>query len=283
MRLRFTALAIVAALAWAAPARADFTIAAGVKWLPLNYTQPVSTTGSTAMGPTLEPLSGWNTTSINNYAGVFILDGKLGFTIGMDLGYSSRNINPGGTNPQTNLSFTQFGFTLGAKYYLIRPRAGRVTPYALFDFYKYFASVSTSDTVPKGTEGLVGGLVSPLGIDLAVGAEYWFTNNFGLGAEIFGLKYAYTEGDISTNPGGFGMSTTSSQTNHYVTFYTGVSLNFRWDFTGGMKQKTEVEDVQPDAGRPAHRNKALTPQPEEKPVEQPPPTEQPPKETESVD
>jgi hypothetical protein len=273
---------IAAALvASASPARANWDLAVGVKWLPLNYTQPVSSSGS-AGGVT--PLSGWNTTSINNYVGGFILDGKLGFTVGLDLGYASRSISPGGTAPSVDLSFTQFGFTLGSKYYLLKPRGGHVAPYVLLDFFKYFASVSTSAPgVQKGTEDVLGGLASPLGIDAAVGCEYFFTNSFSLGAELLGLKYLYSAGS-ATAAAGFAGTATSTTTNQYVTFYTGISLNYRFAM-GGLHVKSEGETSEPAEAAPPvrHREKEIAPERPQVEPPPPPPREAPPAEPESVD
>jgi hypothetical protein len=287
-------ITMVAALlaASAGVAHAELTIAAGTKWLPLNYTTPVSTTGGAAGGtPTPTPLKGFNTTSINNYGGVFILDGKLGLLLGLDFGYSSQSTQTGMST--TDLSYTQFGFSLAAKYYLMKPTRERVVPYAYFDFYKYFASVSVSlpaGSVPKGSEDFLGGLASPLGINLAGGAEYFFTPNFSLGAEIFGLRYAYAAGSTPMGSG-FGAPPGTTQTTHNVSFYTGVSLNFR--FAVGEKPRVTrttpvgegptTEDDAETTPTPAHKKGPRTLPREEKPEQQAPPTEPPPKEAEPVD
>src|SRR5262249_48788205 len=62
----------------AAPARADIHLSMGLKWNPINYTKPVSASMGGATGPTSVPLSGWQTTSLDNNFGVFFLDGRLG-------------------------------------------------------------------------------------------------------------------------------------------------------------------------------------------------------------
>jgi hypothetical protein len=253
-------------IATARPARADLKLAIGVKWAPVNFTQPVSTTGA---GTPNQVLSGWSSTALNNNFGLFILDGRLGFQLGLDLGYSSRHDETTGLS-KTDLSFTQFGFSLGSKYYLTRPRAHHVSPYLFVDFYKYFASVSTSSMVPKGYEGFIGGLASPLGIDLAFGAEYFFTAGFSLGAEVLGLKYAYTEGDFGGTATGIGKV---SETNHYVTFYTGLTLNYRFDV--GVRVQEETEDNETTPSRPRRAPPAAEPQPTPEPpaADAPPPAE----------
>jgi len=266
MRRWFGVLLVLGLCASARPARADLKLAIGVKWAPINFTQPVSTT-SAGMN---EVLSGWNTTALNNNFGLFILDGRLGFSLGLDLGYSSRHDETTGLT-QTDLSYTQFGFSLGSKYYFTRPRAGHVSPYLFVDFYKYFASVSTSSMVPKGFEGFIGGLASPLGIDLAFGAEYFFTAGFSLGAEVLGLKYAYTEGDFGGTATGVGRI---SETNHYVTFYTGLTLNYRFD-VGPVRVREDTEDNYSTPARPRRPPPAAEPQPTPEPpaADAPPPAE----------
>jgi hypothetical protein len=268
MRFRFC-IAALALLAGTETARADFTIAIGTKWTPVNYTTPVSTSGPMA---TATPLQGWNTTNLNNYLGFFFLDGRLGFHLALDLGYSSREDDVAMT--KTNLSFTQFGFAVGGKFYFTKPRGGKVSPYAYLDFYKYFASISTSATLPKGYEGYIANLVSPLGIDVAVGAEYFFTPAFSIGAEVFGIKYAYTNGSFDTS-GGIGAAAITSTTNHYLTFFTGLSLNYRFDIKIAASVR-EASDETEEEPRPKPRKKA--PPPEEQPT-----GEKPPANPESVD
>jgi hypothetical protein len=246
-------------------ARADFVVATGVRWNPVNYTMPVSTSGVGM--PTV--LSGFNWTNLNNYFGMFFLDGRLGFHLSLDVAYSSRH-DVTGPATTSDLSFTQVGFALGGKWYMTKPQGGHVSPYLYLDFYKYFALVSSSVMLPKGYEGFIGGLASPLGIDTAIGAEYFFTPAFSLGAEVFGLRYAYTFGDYSP-VAGLGTSTVS-ETNHYLTYYTGITLNYRFEVKmaarGRQAAGEEEEEEQP---RPKKR-KAIEPT-EPGPSEPPPAAE----------
>ncbi len=273
MRFRLSLISALLLVAVARPARADFSLAIGVKYNPVNYTTPFSTTGSGAGGTEL--LSGWNTTNLNNYFGMFFLDGRLGFQLGLDLGYASRHDETTAVSKQ-DLSYTQFGFSLGGKFYITKPRGGHVSPYLFLDFYKYFASISTSATVPKGYEQFLAGLASPLGIDVAVGAEYFFTPGFSIGAEVLGLKYAYTDASYSTAPVGIGTVGTISQTNHYVTFYTGISLNYRFDIAVQVHAREAGDDNGGDDQPRPHRKK-------KDPTETPASSEPPPASPESVD
>jgi hypothetical protein len=226
-------------------------------------------------GPAPTPLAGWQTTSLDNNFGAFFLDGKLGFQLSLDVGYGSATRDLGGGN-NVDLSYTQFGFSLGAKYYILTPRAQHVSPYVLFDFFKYFASVSTNDkTVSNDQAGYIAGLVSPLGVDAAFGAEYFFTPGFSLGAEVLGLKYAYAEGDYSLT-GGFGGASKVTAKDQYVTFYTAITLNYRFQIAGNVHVKEEGGEAEPASRstRPARRV-APPPPPPPPPSNQEPPPENP--------
>ena len=67
-------------------------------------------------------------------------------------------------------------------------------------------------------------------LDLAFGAEYFLTPSFSLGAEVLGLRFAYSEGDY--NVSGFGGNSQVTAKNMYLTFYTGISLNYRFGIAG---------------------------------------------------
>ena len=274
LRLITCALAL---LATTQAARADFTIAFGTKWAPVRYTRPVSTVGG--MGTT--PLSGFDATDLNNYLGFFFMNGQLGFQIALDLGYGSRHDEATGPGTRTDLSFTQFGFNVGGKFLITRPRAQKVSPYVYIDFYKYFATMSTSETVPRGFEGYLAGLVSPLGINVAAGAEYFFTPAFSLGAEVFGLKYGFATGSYEAAPTGIGGSNVISQTNHYLSFYTAISLNYRFDIKIQARAR-EAGSEEEEEERPRPRKKAPPPG-EEGELTPPPKKDKPPENPESVD
>jgi hypothetical protein len=255
------------------PARADITLSMGLKWNPVNYTKPVSASMGGATGPTAVPLSGWQTTSLDNNFGLFFLDGRLGLQIGLDLGYGSATREATGVN--VDLSYTQFGFSLGGKFYITAPKANHVAPYVLLDFFKYFASVSTNDkSVPNDQAGYIAGLSSPLGINAAFGAEYFFTPAFSLGAEVLGLRFAYTEGDYTLS-GGFGGDSKVTAKNMYLTFYTGISLNYRFAIAGNVHVKEETGEEPPAkpvrkvTPAPRHQEEAPPPKGEEPPPENP--------------
>ena len=197
-------------------------------------------------------LYGWQTTSLDNYLAFFFTE-QFGLQLSLDLGYGSRDnlVGTGNTSNDTTDSFFQIGVAVGMKYYLNRPTRERVSPYIYFDFFKYFASVSTNNAnVTNAEAAYVAGLASPVGLDFAFGAEYFFTTSFSLGAEVLGIRYAYVEGSINNN------GATLDTKEQYVTLYTGISLNYRFLATARVYTYEEEEDKanpRPAARRPKPR------------------------------
>jgi hypothetical protein len=281
MRQRLlTGFVVLGLLGATSTARADFNIATGLKWSPLRYTLPVGvgSEADTMSAPVpgqhyIAPagdLYGWQSTSLDNYLAFFFTE-QLGVQISLDFGYA--NLNNDTTNAGNfSTSYFQFGIGIGFKAYLNRPTRERVSPYILVNFFKYFASVSTNDpNVTNDTASAIAGFHSPLGADLAFGAEYFFTTSFSLGAEVLGLRFAHVQGEIPI-PGGGRVSTGEN----YFTLYTAISLNYRFLATASVHTYEEEEDR--NNPRPAQRRprRQQEPPPEDNP---PPPSPSP----ESVD
>ncbi len=274
-----TSVALVAATTlFASTAKADATLAIGMKWEPVNYTAPVGLTGgqANASGTPLgsEKLYGWQVTSLNNYLGGFFgKGGQFGFHIGIDFGYGRVNhqiTDSSGDVTVNQLSFLQFGFLLGGKFYILQPRRDRVVPYFYVDFFKYFASVNTSEEVDNDDVGYVAGLASPVGISLAVGAEYFFSPAFSLGGEIFGFRLAHSQGTNYNGDTDVEIITKKTM----FSMYTAFTLNYRFMITGSVKMR-EVEG-QEELGTPRR------PPPPDRRPERRPPQDAPPS-AESVD
>jgi hypothetical protein len=272
-----------------------FNIALGLKWSPLRYTRPIGSAGGDPIGmgggtsdcsvgtgsaSRSECLVGWQTTSLDNYIG-FFFHPQVGILLSLDMGYSSFHVD--GQTPQgpagmpRDVSYFQFGFAIGGKFYLTRPTGLRVSPYLYVDLFKYFVSIS--DNTPMiNNDGVAAqaGLHAPVGGDLAFGAEYFFTNSFSLGAEVIGLRFAYTEGDYSPNP-----NLHLTEKDWYFTFYTAITLNYRFLASASVRLEADVEADTGDqpARRPQRRPKA---RPRPQPTEEPPPETAPPS-PESVD
>jgi hypothetical protein len=264
-------LALVAVVVASPTARAgDLSLGIGLKWTPLTYTKPITAVS----GPKQADLGSgsWQQTSLDSYFGAYFLGGRLGTQIGFDFGYASvkNEVTSGAAGSSGEDTFTQFGFSLGAKWYILQPRKEHVSPYVFVDFFKYFASISSSDSmVTNDQAGFIAGLASPLGIDFAAGAEYFFTPAFSFGAEVVGLRYSYSEGDYST-PGGFGGSMHFSQTRNLFTLYTGISLNYRFQVIG------EPEPRPPAAEEAAPRRRRVAQPPPEPESEEPDESEESP-------
>lgn len=263
-----TSAVIVAAttLVASSQAKADATLAIGMKWEPVNYTNPVSTHGNIGgTGAEGTRLYGWQTTSLNNYIGAFFgKNGQFGFHLGLDLGYGKVSVGVNGSDPvKDTMSFLQFGFALGGKFYILPPKRDRVAPYFYLDFFKYFASVNTNDeNIDNATVSFIAGLNSPVGATFAVGAEYFFSPAFSLGGEIFGFRLANATGRID--------DAYTSRT--YFTMYTAFTLNYRFLITGSVSVR-EVEGQEQGNQTPRRQP----------PPQRRPPQDQPPPSAESVD
>lgn len=278
MRRVLTAIASLALVgAMATPAQADFNIATGLKWVPLRYTFPVGAGSEGANTNTAGvpgqwysgsggSMYGWQSTSLDNYIGFFFTE-QVGLQLSLDLGWAAHN------NDTTNAgafstSYFQFGLGVGGKFYLNRPSRERVSPYLFVNFFKYFASISSNDPgITNDVASALAGFHSPIGIDGAFGAEYFFTTSFSLGAEVLGVRFAHVQGDIPLQTGGR-ISTGES----YVSLYTGISINYRFLATASVRTYEDEEDRQ-------------TPRPRRKPVRRPvePPPEDDGRSPESVD
>ena len=276
------ALALIAGTS--SPARAEFNLAIGLKWTPLRYTTPVRGTaavmpgqaglpdnsafGSSGLSPNASDGasgSSFQSTALSNYIGFFPIE-QLGLLVSFDLGYGSfhhDDLNNVMMTPvDDNWSFVQGGFSVGGKFYLIKPAEKKVVPYIYLDIYKLWASITTSEKVVTNEQlGAIAGLRAPLGFDLAFGAEYFLSSGFSLGAEVLGLRYSYVEGDFVDTA-----MTKHTEKDQAFTLYAGISLNYRFKI-GGARVATEEEE---ERKRPAvRRPRPVRPVPEEEPS--PPP------------
>ncbi len=235
-------------------ASADVHLTFGTKWDPLRYTTAAfpCAGGCTNVNPgALKPLlgnSGFQTTSLDPYVGVFFAQ-KYGVLLSLDIGYGklSQDTTTGTVMGSNNSSFFQFGFALGYKMYFNQPKKERISPYLYVDFFKYFASVSTDTPgTDPGVIGAAGALLSPIGATFAFGAEYFVTPGFSLGSEIFGLKVADVGTDYTT-----GMGATKTGVSYtYVTFYTGITLNYRFQIQTSVNVSEETEGDEEAAVKP---------------------------------
>ncbi len=274
MRRLLTALAALGLVAaTAGSAHADFNIATGLKWVPLRYTFPAgagtdagnmsSSVPGQFYNGTAGLIYGWQTTSLDNYLAFFPVE-QVGIQLSLDLGYASHN-NDTTNAGQFSTSYFQIGVGLGAKFYLNTPARERVSPYLFVNLFKYFASISTNDpSITNDVATAIAGFHSPVGADVAFGAEYFFTTSFSLGAEVLGLRFAHVQGEIPI-PGG-----RVSTGENYLTVYTGISLNYRFLATASVHTYEEEEDRQNP--RPKRKKRVEQPPPDDSAPPPPPPS-----------
>jgi hypothetical protein len=236
-------------------ARADLQLAIGTRIEPLRYTSayfPNATPGGTSANPapaTPPSLYGTDTapfqsTSLNPYLALFFAQ-RYGIMASLDIAYAKLD---GSTQPPgmaaamtTDNSYFSFGIAIGFKVYITQPRANRVAPYVYADLFKYFASVSTDNTNITGEQASAqAAMLSPIGATIAVGAEYFLSPSFSLGSEIFGLRVSNVSGGY--NAGMPGMETNYGSSYTQVSFYTGITLNFRFQVSASVKASDEERD-----------------------------------------
>lgn len=209
----------------------ELDLQTGVRWMPLAYTVPVGTGSESNADPQTSAvpgqwyqggvLYGWENASFNSYLAFFFHE-RVGVQLSLDLGYSQHR-NHTTDEGSFETSYFQFGFSVGGKYYILRPLREKVVPYVSANFYKYFASVSSDD--PKVTDEVASALAgfhSPIGFDTAFGVEYFVSDGFSIGADVFGLRYGHVEGSISVN------DITVSSKEDMFTLFTALSLNYRF-------------------------------------------------------
>jgi hypothetical protein len=122
----------------------------------------------------------------------------------------------------------QFGLEFGGKFFFIERSKGKAPPFMMVSFYKYFGVIDEDGDV-YGDDNLAhaSAMLSPFGFKLSFGAEYYFNDNFALGADFFGINFSMAR---SVHPGG---SDTDDliETRNQFSLYTGITLTYRFSFT----------------------------------------------------
>ncbi len=221
-------------------AHAEVHLAIGSRFEPYRYTMAQFPNAGTAAGDLLVSNQSFQTTSLSPYFGAFFAQ-RYGVMLGLDLGWAKLATEKQmGANPATTAtdSYLQFGIALGFKLYMREPRKDRIAPYAYVDVFKYFASVSTTNTTVTGDQASAqADTSSPVGGTLAVGAEYFVGSGFSIGAEVFGLRVSHVGGEY----------TDASMTRRNVGYtalsmYSGLTLNYRFGVGSGGKSDEPEED-----------------------------------------
>jgi hypothetical protein len=227
-------------------AHGDFSLQFSVKWEPLRYILPQIDTvhdqvvggartitdpategrGATAVLPSSSSFNAFQRRDLNALVGLGFTD-KLTLQLGFDLARASLSHTDSDANAITH-GFTTFGFSVGVKFNFTAPRRETISPYIYGDFFKYFSALNDDrpGNLSQSEVEFSAGLTSPLGFRLGFGIEYYFTESFGLGAEIFGIQLAYSSGSMRRSDAGTLVN--HEQSLSTVTFYTALTLTFRF-------------------------------------------------------
>jgi len=125
-------------------------------------------------------------------------------------------------------SALQFGIEFGGKFFFIERSKGKAPPFMMVSFYKYFGVIDEDGDV-YGDDNIAHAatMMSPFGFKLSFGAEYYFNDNFALGADFFGINFSMAR---SVHPGG-GDTDDLIETRNQFSLYTGITLTYRFSFT----------------------------------------------------
>lgn len=235
-----------------AVAHADLQLAVGSRVEPFRYTPAYFPNSGFAERPPSQfagKTGPYQATSLSPYLGLFFAQ-RYGVMASFDVAYakSAGEVQaPMMTPPSTdNNTFFQFGIALGMKIYITPPKASKVAPYVYADLYKYFASLTTDNTTITGEQaGAQAALLSPIGGTLAFGAEYFFSPGFSIGSEIFGLRVGHVDS-------GYRETNQTRHSNAYTTlsFYTGITLNFRFQVQASVKATDDEKEEDRSRRRP---------------------------------
>ncbi len=145
-----------------------------------------------------------------------------------------------------DLSMMQFGLEIGGKFFFIERAKGKAPPFLYVSFFKYFGALdsATDDeyTLFGDYEGMAAAVTgdrddagqmqaydnarhSPLGFNLGFGAEYYFNDNFALGATFLGVSLSYASATLDTRDVYINTSVTE------FNLYTNLSMTYRFSFS----------------------------------------------------
>ena len=127
-------------------------------------------------------------------------------------------------------SAMQFGLEFGGKFFFIERSKGKAPPFLMISFYKYFGVIDDDPDLfgDDGSDYLNHDqqILSPMGFKLSFGAEYYFNDNFALGADFFGINFSWASGSNSRSAAG-----DIIESRNQFSLYTGLTLTYRFSFT----------------------------------------------------
>ncbi len=246
MKKRIAVVAFLLSMAVTSTAMADLSLGMGTRWTATRWYNPVwagdvAMTGNHFINNSESALDAYFMLAFSKKFGLYLQIDYLS----MSWACTSADNDDECTGRETgDMSFSSFGFELGMKYYFAEPRRAAISPMLTVGFFKYFASVTDGDA-PADDQFALGDLSSPLGGRLAIGVEYNFSNNFSIGAEIFGFRVSYAA-TATVEESGDDRATiiaADSDTDYLsISMYTALTLNFR--FYGLFRVYTREEEEQ---------------------------------------
>jgi hypothetical protein len=92
---------------------------------------------------------------------------------------------------------------------------------------------------------MIGDLSSPFVFQVAIGAEFFATDTFSIGADILGLRFAYAHSDVGkVNGTDIGTAAWTGE-QKYVNFYVYSALTMNFNLSGGGGGKAQKKDEEP--------------------------------------
>ncbi|MCK9462474.1 MAG: hypothetical protein M0R80_22865, partial [Proteobacteria bacterium] len=118
------------------------------------------------------------------------------------------------------------------------------------DSDEWETSVAQDKAVDRELE-MIGDLASPFVFQIAIGAEFFATDVFSIGADILGLRFAFAKSDVGEakdlDYSATGAAWSGEQ--RYINFYIYSALNMSFNLTGGGQVSKEPE-AKPGEGDP---------------------------------
>ncbi len=176
----------------------------GARFAWENYKTPILD----QMGSDGAPIDlGVDLSSLNktNFGGDFQLRpiDRLSISLALDMGFAKHSMTlPDAT--VANASTFSFGFLLGVKFYIMEPAPGKASLYLQLAGGKYIGKVknnasSLSAALDSQLKAL-SKLSSPLVIQFALGAEFFASKAFSVGADVLGFRMAYSKSKQYAEP-----------------------------------------------------------------------------------
>lgn len=177
---------------------------------------------------------------------------RLVISLGLDLGFFSSKVLPYRTNDdyEVKATYLTVGFLLGVKFYIIEPAPQKATLYAHLAGGKYITKLANNDPLENATDEeylsrdaeleALGKLSAPAVVQLAIGAEYFVSSAFSIGADILGFRFSFSKYD-NTGMGALPSSAYSgTQSVMGIAVYSGLTMNFGFAGKSGGKDDDEA-------------------------------------------